>query len=77
MFFGGANGLEAVQAVLEECKEFGGVLAGQDVLVGAEGVEEAGVLLWVHVCLRALWSPLLSLTCYWGRFGGLGGIWRK
>jgi hypothetical protein len=40
-FFAGANGTEAVVEVLEEEEEFVEVLAGDDVLAGAETVGEA------------------------------------
>ena len=39
-FFGGADGLEAVEVVVDEDEEFGGVLIEQDVFVGAQAVDE-------------------------------------
>jgi hypothetical protein len=72
MLFAGTNGPEAVQVVLEECKEFG-VLAGQDVLVGAEGAGEAGVRLCVHVCFAGAVGPApfayRLLGWVWGAWG--------
>ena len=41
IFFGGADGLEAVQVVVEEDEEFSGVLIEEDMLVGAQAVKEA------------------------------------
>ena len=40
-FFAGTDGLEAVQVVVDEEEEFGGVLVEQDVFVGAQSMEEA------------------------------------
>ena len=39
--FSSADGLEAVQMVVEEEEELGGIFVEQDVFVGAEAVEEA------------------------------------
>ena len=41
VFFGGADGLEAVQVVVEEEEELFGIFIEQDVFVGAQAVEEA------------------------------------
>jgi hypothetical protein len=41
VFFGRADGLEAVQVVVDEEEEFGGILVEQDVFVGAQAMEEA------------------------------------
>jgi hypothetical protein len=41
VLFGGADGLEAVQMVVEEDDESGGILVEQDVFVGAQAVQEA------------------------------------
>ena len=41
VFFAGADGLEAVQVVVEEEKELFGILVEEDMFVGAQAVEEA------------------------------------
>ena len=41
VFFGGADGLEAVEVVLNAAEEFGGILVEQDVFVGTQAMEEA------------------------------------
>src|ERR1039458_10216589 len=40
-FFGGADGAEAIQVIVDEEEELFGVLVEQDVFVGAQAVEEA------------------------------------
>jgi len=40
-FFGGADGLEAVEVVVDEDEEFGRILVEQDVIVRAQAVDEA------------------------------------
>src|ERR1017187_3188073 len=52
VLFAGADGLEAVQVVVEEEKELFGILVEEDMFVGAQAVSEGGDCGWMRLCPR-------------------------
>src|ERR1019366_362979 len=74
-FFAGADGLEAVQMVVEEEEEIGGIFVEQDVFVGAQAVEEA-IAAGCVFAFGGFWAAgffgvlAVSVNLGFGRFAG-------